>query len=191
MIRQCSWYLALNAPPLHPPQEAIRRRCLLTSRLQLGHSATHLVEGATTERSQYREPSQPSSFAFARHTRSWPCPDPTRASAISWRIVFLTSASGFSKVNFLLSVIFRLRCEQKPNRRTARFEFKGPMGQIVFGHQLVSGGLNVFQDHRLLCHLVRTSPSMISGDVEIVQCLPRWVYRRIQIEPEQAVRTNP
>jgi len=38
--------------------------------------------------------------------------------------VFLTSGSEFRKVNFLLSVIFRLRCEQNPKRRTARSNSK-------------------------------------------------------------------
>jgi hypothetical protein len=71
-VRQCNWYRGLNEPPLHCPQEAILRRCLLTARLQPGHSATHFPDGATTERSQQREPLQPSSFALAFHTLSCP-----------------------------------------------------------------------------------------------------------------------
>ena len=41
-------------PPQHCPQEAILRRCLLTSRLHPEHSTIHFPDGATTERSRRR-----------------------------------------------------------------------------------------------------------------------------------------
>jgi hypothetical protein len=71
-VRQWSWYRGLNVPPLHVPQEAILRRCLLTTHWHAGHSAIHFVDGATTERSQQREPLQSNSFALALHTLSCP-----------------------------------------------------------------------------------------------------------------------
>jgi hypothetical protein len=72
IIFHCSWYRGLKDLPLQFTQEATLWRCLLTTRLQPGHSAIHFVTGATAERSQQREPVQPSSFALAFHTL--PCP---------------------------------------------------------------------------------------------------------------------